>query len=456
MKEDLMRNLTPTQIVKELDRYIIGQDDAKRAVAIALRNRWRRQQVGEGLKEEIFPNNIILIGPTGVGKTEIARRLSKLSGAPFIKVEASKFTEVGYVGRDVESMIRDLTEIAVNMVKSEKTGQVQEKAEKIADEKILDILIPPVKKPSASNEENGEGDEAFQNKKTREWMRQKLENGELDDKLVEFDTAAPGGIGMQVLGPFGMDDMGINIQEIMSSIMPKKKKKRKTTIREARTVLAQEEAQKLIDMEAVQKEAIDRVQDSGIVFIDEIDKIAGGSKGSGPDVSREGVQRDLLPIVEGSSVNTKYGVVKTDHVLFVASGAFHVSKPSDLIPEMQGRFPIRVELKSLTEDDFIKILTIPQNALLKQYTALLETEGVTIEFSDDAITEIARIATIVNEQVENIGARRLHTILTTLLDDILFDVPDKIPSSKVLITGSMVKEKLEKIVMNRDLSKYIL
>ncbi len=456
MKNDLMRNLTPTQIVKELDRYIIGQDDAKRAVAIALRNRWRRQQVGEGLKEEIFPNNIILIGPTGVGKTEIARRLSKLAGAPFVKVEASKFTEVGYVGRDVESMIRDLTEIAVNMVKSEKTGHVQEKAEKIADEKILDILIPPVKKPSVSNEENNEGDEAYQNKKTREWMRQKLENGELDDKLVEFDTAAPNAIGMQVLGPFGMDDMGINIQEIMSSIMPKKKKKRKTTIREARTVLAQEEAQKLIDMEAVQREAIERVQDSGIVFIDEIDKIAGGGKGQGPDVSREGVQRDLLPIVEGSSVNTKYGVVKTDHILFVASGAFHVSKPSDLIPEMQGRFPIRVELKSLTEDDFIKILTIPQNALLKQYTALLETEGVTIEFNDDAITEIARIATIVNEQVENIGARRLHTILTTLLDDILFDVPDKLPSTKVNISGSMVKEKLERIVTNRDLSKYIL
>ncbi len=456
MKEDLMRNLTPTQIVKELDRYIIGQDDAKRAVAIALRNRWRRQQVGEGLKEEIFPNNIILIGPTGVGKTEIARRLSKLAGAPFVKVEASKFTEVGYVGRDVESMIRDLTEIAVNMVKSEKTAQVQEKAEKIADDKILDLLIPPVKKPVTNNDENGEGNEVFQNKKTREWMKQKLENGELDDKLIEFDTAAQSAIGMQVLGPFGMDDMGINIQEIMSSIMPKKKKKRKTTIREARIVLAQEEAQKLIDMEAVQREAIDRVQDSGIVFVDEIDKIAGGGKGSGPDVSREGVQRDLLPIVEGSSVNTKYGVVKTDHVLFVASGAFHVSKPSDLIPELQGRFPIRVELKSLTEDDFIKILTLPQNALLKQYAALLETEGVSIEFREDGITEIARIATEVNEQVENIGARRLHTILTTLLDDILFNVPDKIPDTKVIITGNMVKEKLEKIVMNRDLSKYIL
>ncbi|MGE5353332.1 MAG: ATP-dependent protease ATPase subunit HslU [Acidobacteriota bacterium] len=459
MKNDLMRNLTPTQIVKELDKFIIGQDDAKRAVAIALRNRWRRQQVEERLKEEILPNNIILIGPTGVGKTEIARRLAKLSGAPFIKVEASKYTEVGYVGRDVESMIRDLTELAVTMVRSEKTGEVQEKAERIAEEKILDLLIPPVKKPStAPQEENSdEPDEAFQNQKTREWMRQKLRNGELDDKMVEFDTSsAQGGVGMQVLGPFGFDDMGINIQEIMSNIMPKKKKKRKTPIKEARAVIAQEEAQKLIDMEAVQKEAITRVQDSGIVFIDEIDKIAGGGKGQGPDVSREGVQRDLLPIVEGSSINTKYGVVKTDHILFIASGAFHVSKPSDLIPELQGRFPIRVELKSLTEDDFIKILTIPQNALLKQYSALLQTEGVEIEFLEDGIKEVARIATIVNEQVENIGARRLHTILTTLLDDILFNVPDQIPSSKVMIKGEMVKEKLERIVQNRDLSKYIL
>jgi ATP-dependent HslUV protease ATP-binding subunit HslU len=458
MKNDLMKNLTPSQIVNELDKFIIGQDEAKRAVAIALRNRWRRQQVQEELKEEIFPNNIILIGPTGVGKTEIARRLAKLAGAPFIKVEASKFTEVGYVGRDVESMIRDLTELAVNMVKSEKTNEVQEKAEKIAEDRILDILIPPVKRPGTV-QENGieENDEAFQNQKTREWMKQKLQNGELDDKMIEYDFATSTGIGMQVLGPFGMDDMGINIQEIMSNILPKKKKKKKTPIKEAREIFAQEEAQKLIDMEAVQKEAITRVQDSGIVFIDEIDKIAGGnSKAMGPDVSREGVQRDLLPIVEGSNVNTKYGVVKTDHILFIASGAFHVSKPSDLIPEMQGRFPIRVELKSLSEDDFVKILTIPQNALLKQYAALLQTEDVDIEFREDGIKEIARIATVVNEQVENIGARRLHTILTTLLDDILFDVPDKRPESKVVITGERVKDKLEKIVTDRDLSKYIL
>ncbi|MCF8240648.1 MAG: ATP-dependent protease ATPase subunit HslU [Melioribacteraceae bacterium] len=455
MHNDLMKNLTPSQIVKELNKFIIGQDDAKRAVAIALRNRWRRQQVGEDIKDEIMPNNIILIGPTGVGKTEIARRLAKLAGAPFLKVEASKFTEVGYVGRDVESMIRDLTELAVNMVRTEKTEVVQEKAESMAEERILDLLIPPVKKPQQQPEGEKEN-ESFQNEKTREWMREKLRKGEMDDRMVEFDTTA-GQVGMQVFGPMGMDDMGINIQEIVSNMMPKKRKKRKTTIKEARRIIAQEEAQKLIDMEAVQKEAVQRVQDSGIIFIDEIDKVAGNSKGGhGPDVSREGVQRDLLPIVEGSTVNTKYGPVKTDHVLFIASGAFHISKPSDLIPELQGRFPIRVELKSLNAEDFIKILTLPENALLKQYTALLRTEGVEIGFKKDAIKEIAEIATHVNEQVENIGARRLHTILTTLLDDILFDVPDKMPEAAIEITGKLVKEKLDKIVEDRDLSKYIL
>lgn len=450
---ELMKNLTPTQIVKELDKYIIGQNDAKRAVAIALRNRWRRQQVEEGIKEEIMPNNIILIGPTGVGKTEIARRLAKLSGAPFIKVEASKYTEVGYVGRDVESMVRDLTELAVTMVRSEKTVSVQEKAERMAEEKILDQLIPPIKK-SSTGDENGENEE-IQNEKTREWMREKLRNGELDDRMIEFDITSPA-FGMQVLGPMGMDDMSMNLQEMFSSIIPKKKKKRKTAIKEARKIIAQEEAEKLIDMEAVQKEAIKRAQESGIVFIDEIDKIAGAKSQQGPDVSREGVQRDLLPIVEGSTVNTKYGPVKTDHVLFIASGAFHVSKPSDLIPELQGRFPIRVELKSLTEVDFIKILTLPQNALLKQYTALLQTEGVAIKFTDSAIKEVAKTAALVNDQVENIGARRLHTILTTLLEDILFEVPDKMPKSEVEISGEMVNSKLDKIVRNRDLSKYIL
>jgi len=460
-----MKIFTPSEIVKELDKYIIGQTEAKRAVAIAIRNRWRRQQVKDVLREEIMPNNIILIGPTGVGKTEIARRLAKLSQAPFVKVEASKFTEVGYVGRDVESMIRDLIEVSVNLVKAEKGKEVQAKAEELADERVLDILIPPVRKtqpaPVAQEGEeqqatNGEENEAYQNQKTREWMKLKVKNGEMDDKMIEFDSQAQSSIGMQVLGPFGMDDMGINIQEIMGNIMPKKRKKRKTTVKEARQLLAQEEMQKLIDMDVVQKEAIERVENSGMIFIDEIDKVAGGGKGHGPDVSREGVQRDLLPIVEGSNVNTKYGVVRTDHILFIASGAFHVSKPSDLIPELQGRFPIRVELNSLTESDFIQILTTPQNALLKQYGALLETEGVKLSFSKDGIKEIARIATEVNEQVENIGARRLHTILTTLLDEILFDVPDKIPSDTVKIDAKFVKDKLEKIVKDRDLSKYIL
>ena len=459
-----MKVYTPSQIVKELDKFIIGQTEAKRAVAIALRNRWRRQQVKDILREEIMPNNIILIGPTGVGKTEIARRLAKLSQAPFIKVEASKFTEVGYVGRDVESMVRDLIEVGVNLVKAEKGKEVQAKAEQLADERVLDILIPPVRKVQTApvaqeNEEqlpNGEENETYQNQKTREWMKLKLKNGEMEDKMIEFDSQAQSSIGMQVLGPFGMDDMGINIQEIMGNIMPKKRKKRKTTVKEARQILAQEEMQKLIDMDVVQKEAIERVENSGMIFIDEIDKVAGGGKSQGPDVSREGVQRDLLPIVEGSNVNTKYGVVRTDHILFIASGAFHVSKPSDLIPELQGRFPIRVELNSLTEDDFVQILTTPQNALLKQYGALLETEGVKLSFSKDGIKEIARIATEVNEQVENIGARRLHTILTTLLDEILFDVPDKIPSDTVKIDAKFVKDKLEKIVKDRDLSKFIL
>ncbi|MEJ2102985.1 MAG: ATP-dependent protease ATPase subunit HslU [Ignavibacteriaceae bacterium] len=448
MIEGTMKELTPSKIVDELDKYIIGQTDAKRAVAIALRNRWRRQQIEDNLREEILPNNIILIGPTGVGKTEISRRLAKLAAAPFVKVEASKFTEVGYVGRDVESMVRDLTDFAVNMVKAEKTREVQSKAEHLADEQTQTSEVH-------TEEENNS--EEYQNTKTREWMKTKLKSGEMDEKMIEFDSQSPPAIGMQVMGPFGMDDMGINIQEIVGNLMPKKKKKRKTTIAEARQIIAQEEAQKLIDMEVVQREAIQRVEESGIIFIDEIDKVTNsGGKGAGPDVSREGVQRDLLPIVEGTNVNTKYGVVKTDHVLFIASGAFHIAKPSDLIPELQGRFPIRVELNSLTEEDFVQILTTPQNALLKQYSALLGTEGVKLHFADDGIREIARIATQVNEAVENIGARRLHTILTTLLDEILFDVPDKTPKETIKITAEFVKEKLDKIVKDRDLSKFIL
>ena len=457
MEQELQKELTPRQIVAVLNQYIIGQDDAKRAVAIALRNRWRRQQVQDRLKDEIMPNNIILIGPTGVGKTEIARRLAKLAKAPFVKVEASKFTEVGYVGRDVESLIRDLVEYAVNMVKSEKTEEVKSKAIEMADERVLDILIPPLKnyEENQTAVEPNESSEEYRNEKTREWMREKLKKGELDSRLIEFDSVQSAS-GMQIMGPFGVDDLGINIQEIMSTMMPKKKKKRKTTVAEAREIFIQEEAQKLIDVDAVNKEAILRAENSGIVFIDEIDKIAGGSKSHGPDVSREGVQRDLLPIVEGSTVNTKYGIIKTDHILFIAAGAFHVAKPSDLIPEMQGRFPIRVELKSLTESDFVAILTVPQNALLKQYAALLETEGIKIEFTEDGIAEVARIAYQVNEEVENIGARRLHTILTTLLEDLLYDAPDNVEQNAVTVDGEMVRNRLDKIVKNRDLSKYIL
>ncbi len=450
------QELTPRLIVKALDRYIIGQDNAKKSVAIALRNRWRRQQVPEHLREEIMPNNIILIGPTGVGKTEIARRLAKLANAPFLKVEATKYTEVGYVGRDVESMIRDLTDISVNMVKAAKTMEVQDRARELSEERILDALLPPLK----HRERVGVGRETTDienNEDTREKFRRKLRNGELDHRMIEVDVPATQTPVMQVLGPIGLEEMGLNIQDIFGNIMPKKMKRRKMTISEARQVLTQEEAQKLIDMEKVVKEAIDRVENSGIIFLDEIDKIA-STRGltSGPDVSREGVQRDLLPIVEGSNVLTKYGMVRTDHVLFIASGAFTTAKPSDLIPELQGRFPIRVELSSLWEEDFVKILTLPQNALIKQYTALLETEDVKVTFTEDGIREIARVATQVNDEVENIGARRLHTILTTLLEDILYDTPEKIGTEAIQVTKELVHEKMSRIVKNRDLTRYIL
>ncbi len=451
------KELTPRQIVDELNKYIIGQDNAKRSVAIALRNRWRRLQVQPELREEIMPNNIIMIGPTGVGKTEIARRLARLANAPFIKVEASKFTEVGYVGRDVESIIRDLTEYAVNMVKAERRAAVNDRARELSEERILDILVPPVRhreSPDAGEEQLPADDD---NRATREKFRQRLRAGSLESKTIEMDLPVSAGSPMmQVIGPMTPEEMGINLQDLFGSLFPKKTKRRKVSIAEARVLLTNEEAQKLIDQESAIREALLKVENSGIVFLDEIDKIA-GSKGhsAGPDVSREGVQRDLLPVVEGSNVSTKYGMVKTDHILFIASGAFHISKPSDLIPELQGRFPIRVELNSLTEDDFVKILTLPENALIKQYAALLETDGVALEFREDGIRELARIATQVNEEVENIGARRLHTIMTSLLEDVLFDAPEVV-HPRVVVDAAMVEKRLSSVVKNRDLSRYIL
>ena len=457
-------SLTPRQIVAELDKYVVGQKDAKRSVAVALRNRWRRLRAPEDMRDEIVPANILMIGPTGVGKTEIARRLAKLTGAPFVKVEATKFTEVGYVGRDVESMIRDLVDGAVAQAREAQAEKARDAAAALAEERLLDLLLPPTPRapgtptfgfPNAQPATDAAAPDAAESR-TREKLRDKLRTGALDEREVEVDVTADRTTNLQMFGPMGMEEMGINLNEMLGG-MGKTRKTRRVKVPEALNLLTQEEAQKLVDGESAREEAVARVEQAGIVFIDEIDKVAGrqGAGSSGPDVSREGVQRDLLPIVEGSSVTTKHGQVRTDHILFIASGAFHVSKPSDLIPELQGRFPIRVELGSLSEDDFVRILTEPENALLKQYAALFASEGVELTVDDAAVREIARIATDVNESVENIGARRLHTILTTLLDEELFGVPDD-HAGPVHVTADLVRERLASIAQNRDLSQYVL
>jgi ATP-dependent HslUV protease ATP-binding subunit HslU len=446
-----MNELTPKQIVRELNYFVVGQRDAKRAVAIALRNRWRRQQVAEYMRDEIVPNNIILIGSTGVGKTEIARRLANLANAPFMKVEASKFTEVGYVGRDVESIIRDLMDIAVNMIRSKKEEEVIQQAEKLAQEKILDILFPVNKQ--TNRKKIPEVEERYHRNRKR--LEDKLKKGNFEDKLVELDIPGDSMAQMQVFGPFGMEEIGTNLKDMLSNIMPGQKKRRKLKVKDARKILTDIEAHNLIDQDEVIRMAKESVENNGIVFLDEIDKIVGSNKGIGPDVSREGVQRDLLPIIEGSSVPTKYGIVKTDHILFIAAGAFHSSTPSDMIPELQGRFPIRVEMKKLSTNDFIKILTHPKSALIKQYQALLKAEGVVLNFEKTAIRAIAQIATEVNNKTENIGARRLHTIMTTLLDDYLYEQTGK-KKQKIVISKKIVKDKLTDIASDQDLSRYIL
>ncbi|MBF0526957.1 MAG: ATP-dependent protease ATPase subunit HslU [Deltaproteobacteria bacterium] len=457
-----LKSLTPREIVTELDKYIIGQGKAKRSVAIALRNRWRRQQVSEDLRDEIAPKNIIMIGPTGVGKTEIARRLAKLADSPFLKIEASKFTEVGYVGRDVESMIRDLTELAVNMARSEEQKAVETKARELAEERVLDLLLPRRKEEEEKAE--GEGSEKLleivrkepsETNKTREKLRKLLREGKLDERPVELEVPDRSMPIVEIFSSAGLEEMDVNIRDMFGNLFPKKSKRRKLKVIEALELLTQEESQRLIDMEKVVKEAVTKVEQNGIIFLDEIDKIIGRDHATGPDVSREGVQRDLLPIVEGSTVTTKYGMVQTDHILFIAAGAFHASKPSDLIPELQGRFPIRVELDSLTQDDFYRILTEPKNALITQYLALMATETIELEFTQDAIRELASIAFNVNERTENIGARRLATIMEKLLDDISFDAPDVAPQ-KTVIDIDYVKTRLSDIEENVDLSRYIL
>jgi ATP-dependent HslUV protease ATP-binding subunit HslU len=466
--------LTPRQIVAELDTYIVGQDKAKKAVAIALRNRWRRQQAPDDLREEIMPNNIIMIGPTGVGKTEIARRLARLAGAPFVKVEASKFTEVGYVGRDVESIVRDLVDVAVNMVRDEREADVEEQAQAGVEERLLDLLLPPVEQPEQRGEgasvrafvagptgpaqQAGDGAESGDERRarTREKLRKLLRDGKLDDRTVDIEVQQTPSLDGMMMPMGGFDAMDFNFMETLQDMLPKRKKRRTVSIPEARRILLQDELDRLVDMDEVINEAMDRAEDMGIVFLDEIDKIIGERGGAGgPDVSREGVQRDLLPIVEGSTVQTKYGMVRTDHVLFVAAGAFHVSKPSQMIPELQGRFPIRVELEALTEQDFVRILQEPKNALARQYQALVASENVDLQFTDDAIRAIAHIAAEVNERMENIGARRLHTVMTTLLEDLLFDLPDS-SQGDVVIDGDRVRDRLRRVLEDDDLRRYIL
>jgi len=480
-QEDWLEELTPREVVKELDKYIVGQDDAKKAVAIALRNRWRRQKVEEELREEILPNNLILIGPTGVGKTEISRRLARLAGAPFVKVEASKFTEVGYVGRDVESMIRDLVDTAVNMVRAERETEVEEEAERRVEERILDLLLPvtapPEPRPSeaqtpasrphvflagpagvreATDEETEAGMTSQDRRaRTREKLRKLLKDGVLEEREVEVEVSQTPSIEGMMIPMGGMEGMDHNFTEMLQDMLPKRTKRRNVSVSEARRILLQEELDRLVDMDEVINEALDRAEETGIIFLDEIDKIAGDRGGVGPDVSREGVQRDLLPIVEGSNVSTKYGLVRTDHVLFIAAGAFHVSKPSDLIPELQGRFPIRVELQSLGEEDFVRILQEPKNALLHQYRALIESEGATIEFTEDGIKEVARVATQLNERMENIGARRLQTVLTTVLEDLLFQLPEE-GKGRILVDLPFVQNRLREILEDEDLRRYIL
>jgi len=443
--DNIANILTPRETVAELDKFIVGQKEAKKAVSIALRNRWRRQRVSPEMKDEIAPKNILMIGPTGVGKTEIARRLAKLSQAPFLKVEASKFTEVGYVGRDVESMIRDLTDISVKMMTEEEKKNVISKAKDLAEERILDILLPKGKNNDSEFESQNE---------TREKMRALLKEGKLDDRTIEIEFTAKN-FPMQIFSQAGVEEMDVNISDMLGNLMPKKSKRKKVKVPDAMEVLIQEEAQKLVDMDKVVKKAVEGVEQTGIVFIDEIDKICGRETSSGPDVSREGVQRDLLPIIEGCTVNTKHGLVKTDHILFVGAGAFHVSKPSDLIPELQGRFPIRVELDPLSKDDFIRILTEPKNALIKQYKELLKTENIALEFSDDAIVRLAELAEEVNESTENIGARRLHTILEKILEEISFNAPDT-SEKEFKVDSDYIKNKISDIVKDRDLSRYIL